>query len=241
MEAIDKKVTPHECRLRDITYSAPIIVTIQYTRGKSIVQRNVNVGRLPIMLRSSKCVLTGRNEAQLARMTECPLDPGGYFVVKGTEKVILVQEQLSKNRIIVETDPVKGVVQASCTSCVTYKLAFPACSHFFPGPLMVVSNRRPMLQRRRAKYSFATTRSMRMFQLLLPSKPLAFNPTRRSCCSQLEPPNHTRVHSPRIWRTPQSWASSPVTRRWSTSGVGSKLTDESWAHADQHGRKPWRL
>ena len=36
--------------------------------------------------------------------------------MKGTEKVILVQEQLSKNRIIVEVDPVKGVVQASCTS-----------------------------------------------------------------------------------------------------------------------------
>ncbi|KXN92694.1 DNA-directed RNA polymerase III subunit RPC2, partial [Leucoagaricus sp. SymC.cos] len=116
METVEKKVTPHECRLRDTTYSAPIIVTIQYTRGKNIVQRNVNIGRLPIMLRSKKCVLTGRNEAELARMSECPLDPGGYFVVKGTEKVILVQEQLSKNRIIVETDNLKGVVQASCTS-----------------------------------------------------------------------------------------------------------------------------
>lgn len=118
-DAIDKSVTPNECRLRDTTYSAPIVVTIQYTRGKNVVRRpNVNIGRLPIMLRSNKCVLTGRSEAQLARMIECPLDPGGYFVVKGTEKVILVQEQLSKNRIIVETDPVKGVVQASCTSCV---------------------------------------------------------------------------------------------------------------------------
>ena len=68
------------------------------------------------MLRSNKCVLAGKGEAELARMTECPLDPGGYFVVKGTEKVILVQEQLSKNRIIVETDPAKGIVQASCTS-----------------------------------------------------------------------------------------------------------------------------
>ena len=37
-------------------------------------------------------------------MGECPIDPGGYFVVKGVEKVILVQEQLSKNRIIVEAD-----------------------------------------------------------------------------------------------------------------------------------------
>jgi len=68
------------------------------------------------MLRSNKCVLTGKSERELAKMNECPLDPGGYFVVKGTEKVILVQEQLSKNRIIVETDPVKGVVQASVTS-----------------------------------------------------------------------------------------------------------------------------
>ncbi|KAH7871222.1 uncharacterized protein C8R40DRAFT_1162803 [Lentinula edodes] len=116
VETVDKQVTPHECRLRDITYAAPIIVTVQYTRGNKIVQRNVNIGRLPIMLRSNKCVLTGKSEAELARMTECPLDPGGYFVVKGTEKVILVQEQLSKNRIIVETDSVKGIVQASCTS-----------------------------------------------------------------------------------------------------------------------------
>ena len=75
------------------------------------------------MLRSNKCVLTGCSEAQLARMIECPLDPGGYFIVKGTEKVILVQEQLSKNRIIVETDPVKCVVQASCTSCVFFALS----------------------------------------------------------------------------------------------------------------------
>ena len=46
-------------------------------------------------------------------LTECPLDPGGYFVVRGTEKVILVQEQMSKNRIIVECDPKKGLVSAS--------------------------------------------------------------------------------------------------------------------------------
>jgi DNA-directed RNA polymerase III subunit RPC2 len=116
-DAIDKSVTPHECRLRDTTYSAPINVTIQYTRGKNIVKRpNVNIGRIPVMLRSNKCVLTGKTEKQLARMNECPLDPGGYFVVKGTEKVILVQEQLSKNRIIVETDPAKGTVSASVTS-----------------------------------------------------------------------------------------------------------------------------
>ncbi|KZO97551.1 beta and beta-prime subunits of DNA dependent RNA-polymerase [Calocera viscosa TUFC12733] len=110
-------VTPHECRLRDTTYSGRIVVNVEYIRGtKKIIRRGIEIGRLPIMLRSNKCVLTGKSEAELARMQECPLDPGGYFVVKGTEKVILVQEQLSKNRIIVETDPSKGVVMASVTS-----------------------------------------------------------------------------------------------------------------------------
>lgn len=113
---IDPVIFPHECRLRDLSYSAPIYVTVKYTRGKQeIVSRGIRIGRMPIMLRSNKCHLFGKTDRQLAGMNECPLDPGGYFVVKGTEKVILVQEQLSKNRIIVETDPKKMLVQASVT------------------------------------------------------------------------------------------------------------------------------
>jgi DNA-directed RNA polymerase III subunit RPC2 len=56
------------------------------------------------MLRSSNCVLANKTPAELAKLNECPIDPGGYFIVRGTEKVILIQEQLSKNRMIVETD-----------------------------------------------------------------------------------------------------------------------------------------
>jgi DNA-directed RNA polymerase beta subunit len=54
-------------------------------------------------------------EVRLLCLGECPLDPGGYFVVRGTEKVILIQEQLSKNRIIIDTDN-NGNVMASVTS-----------------------------------------------------------------------------------------------------------------------------
>eukprot|EP00741_Cyanophora_paradoxa_P012668 tig00020614_g12239.t1 len=109
-------IAPHECRLRDMTYAAPITVDVRYTRGKEIVVRKgVVVGRMPIMLRSCNCVLTGKSEAELAKLKECPLDPGGYFIVKGTERVILTQEQLSKNRIIIEEDS-KGNIQASVTS-----------------------------------------------------------------------------------------------------------------------------
>lgn len=110
-------VTPNECRLRDLTYAAPIYVDVQYLRGRQrIERRRVPIGRLPIMLKSSKCVLTERAGQDLSKLNECPLDPGGYFIVNGTEKVILVQEQLSKNRIIVEADSKKDFVQASVTS-----------------------------------------------------------------------------------------------------------------------------
>lgn len=36
-----------------------------------------------------------------AHPKECPLDEGAYFIIKGVERAILIQEQLSKNRIIV--------------------------------------------------------------------------------------------------------------------------------------------
>lgn len=35
-------------------------------------------------------------QEELAVMKECAYDPGGYFIIRGVEKVILMQEQLSK-------------------------------------------------------------------------------------------------------------------------------------------------
>lgn len=111
-----KSTTPHDCRLRDMTYAAPITVDIEYTRGQQRVIRNgLPIGRMPIMLRSSKCVLYNKNHDELAKVNECAYDPGGYFITRGQEKVILIQEQLSKNRMIVETDRL-GMVTCQVTS-----------------------------------------------------------------------------------------------------------------------------
>ncbi|KAK2746225.1 DNA-directed RNA polymerase III core subunit ret1 [Myotisia sp. PD_48] len=114
---LDSNINPNECRLRDMTYAAPILVDFEYVRGRQRVKRNgTAIGRMPVMLRSSKCVLSNKTPSEMYQLHECPLDPGGYFIVNGTEKVILVQEQLSKNRVIVETDVRKEIVQASVTS-----------------------------------------------------------------------------------------------------------------------------
>ncbi|KAL7253986.1 hypothetical protein ACSBR1_008353 [Camellia fascicularis] len=121
IDGVTEKLSPHKCRLSDITYAAPIYVNIEYITGShgqktpSVAKNNVIIGRMPIMLRSCCCVFHRKDGTELARLGECPLDPGGYFIIKGTEKVILIQEKLSKNRIIVDTDK-KVCVQASVMS-----------------------------------------------------------------------------------------------------------------------------
>ncbi len=79
--------------------------------------RSFKIGSLPIMVRSDLCHLkrNGLSRRTMYEHNECPIDPGGYFVVKGTEKVLMMQENMSHNRIIVERDPKKNI-QAVVTS-----------------------------------------------------------------------------------------------------------------------------
>ncbi|KAJ3299114.1 DNA-directed RNA polymerase III core subunit ret1, partial [Borealophlyctis nickersoniae] len=114
-------VTPQQCRLRDLTYAAHIYIDFTYRRGNQVIHKdNMDIGRMPIMLRSSKCALTGKSVEEVVGMGECPLDPGGYFILRGVERVILIQEQLSKNRIIVERDS-SGAIAASAHSVTETK------------------------------------------------------------------------------------------------------------------------
>ena len=74
-----RDVTPFECRLRDCTYSAPIYVNVLYTRGKQVVRsEGVQIGRIPVMLRSKICRLHGKSPEEMGTYQECPYDPGGY-------------------------------------------------------------------------------------------------------------------------------------------------------------------
>ena len=112
------KVTPHECRLRNLTYSAPILVDISYTLDciTEKIRNNICIGKLPIMLGSNHCHLKGKKYKELSAMKECPYDPRGYFIINGVEKVILIHEQMSQNRIIVEYDNKGKNLSATVTS-----------------------------------------------------------------------------------------------------------------------------
>ena len=83
---------------------------MEYTKGDNIVKKNgVLIGRMPLMLGCSNCCLRNCSLKKLAEIRECPYDPRGYFIIKGVEKVVLIQEQMSKNRIIVEFDSKKNL------------------------------------------------------------------------------------------------------------------------------------
>lgn len=102
--------TPNECRLRNLTYSAPILVDMRYIQcGTEHKKADVMIGKIPVMLRSQLCVLHGKSDEELVKARECPLDPGGYFIAKGSEKVVLMQEQMMKNRTVCEYNTKKEV------------------------------------------------------------------------------------------------------------------------------------
>jgi DNA-directed RNA polymerase II subunit RPB2 len=98
---------PNEARLRNLTYSAPLYVDItkkvikEGEEEKETAHPKTFVGKIPIMLRSTYCLLNGLTDRDLTELNECPLDPGGYFIINGSEKVLIAQEKMATNAVYV--------------------------------------------------------------------------------------------------------------------------------------------
>lgn len=102
-------VFPSEARLRNLSYTAPIKLEMSIVKnGREQPPVEVYIGELPVMLKSKICKIYGFDEQQLINAGEDPLDPGGYFVVNGSERVIVTQEDLASNAILVERDEHMG-------------------------------------------------------------------------------------------------------------------------------------
>jgi DNA-directed RNA polymerase subunit B" len=94
---------PSEARLRNLTYAAPIqldMVLVQGGEEQEPVQ--ATIGQLPIMVGSVACNLHGLSDAERVERGEDPLDPGGYFIINGTERVLMTLEDLASNKIMTE-------------------------------------------------------------------------------------------------------------------------------------------
>ncbi|WP_337860869.1 DNA-directed RNA polymerase subunit B [Ferroplasma sp.] len=113
------QITPQEARLRDLNYMAPIMLRLRIVEDG--IERDANtikIGEIPVMVRSKICTLSDQNldvyieknngpidetkEGKLRYVDEDPTDPGGYFIIGGSERVIVSLEDLAPNKILVE-------------------------------------------------------------------------------------------------------------------------------------------
>jgi DNA-directed RNA polymerase II subunit RPB2 len=114
---------PQRCRLAGYTYSANMAVDIVLTPnngGQAQRREKVPIGKVPVMLRSVLCHLRQMDKEELERVGECRHDPGGYFIVKGAERLCLIQEKLRMNRMFLFNKDTKGNVVCRMT-CPTIK------------------------------------------------------------------------------------------------------------------------
>lgn len=104
----NRKIFPDEARRRDLTYDSPIYFDIDSkieSDSKVITEqkRRVFVGRLPVMIGSELCNLSKLSILEQEKAGHCPRDPGGYFIVRGNERVIVSMVRANYNTVIVTT------------------------------------------------------------------------------------------------------------------------------------------
>jgi DNA-directed RNA polymerase subunit B len=104
-------VAPVEARLRNLTYASPIMLECSIVEdGRIIESRFIHIGDMPVMVKSNVCILHNLPESKLIELGEDPRDPGGYFVINGSERVIVGLEDLSYNKIIVDAEETAGTL-----------------------------------------------------------------------------------------------------------------------------------
>ena len=125
----DRILSPAEARLRRLPYSAPLEMDFVVTKdGVEVERERLHVGDFPVMVKSQACISAPANidsflqgvqnghggryspsdipslpmERKLQFTGEDPLDPGGYFIVAGSERVLIAMEELASDRMFAE-------------------------------------------------------------------------------------------------------------------------------------------
>ena len=106
-----KLMFPQEARLRNFTYSSSMTVDlnvkiIRYF-GDNLSQSEtfhktlpkIHIGKLPIMVKSDICVLKQYKHLDCKITGECYVDAGGYFIINGSEKIVIPQERAAENKV----------------------------------------------------------------------------------------------------------------------------------------------
>jgi DNA-directed RNA polymerase II subunit RPB2 len=110
---------PSDARHRNLTYSIKLIADIVQVQEKidiltdkkeesitGVEEIGVPIATLPLMMRSKYCSL---NQYKGNDKNECDFNPGGYFIVNGSEKIVICQERMVENKPLVFLKKDSGV------------------------------------------------------------------------------------------------------------------------------------
>jgi DNA-directed RNA polymerase II subunit RPB2 len=106
----DDILMPSDARIKFLSYSSKLIVDVKQMQEIIDIETNekttnilfedkgIIIAKIPIMFRSRYC---STNLKSHIKTTECDYDPGCYFIIKGSEKVLMTQERIIENKILV--------------------------------------------------------------------------------------------------------------------------------------------
>lgn len=127
----DEIMFPQHARLRNMTYASKLVATITQvqetidiatdtitTKVVGTPEYEYPICNIPILVRSKYCSL---NLLKGHDNTECKYDPGGYFIVNGSEKVVMSMEKMIENRPL--------VFLKKDSSAITYNVQVNSKSH----------------------------------------------------------------------------------------------------------------
>lgn len=166
-----KILFPQEARLRNFTYASMMTVDISVkyivrtgsnnsadsgstsggTNDVTIhhkVFSKIQIGKLPIMLKSCICVLTHHKHLDHNITGECPYDAGGYFIINGSEKTVLGQERSAENKVLcynisksntkyLYSAEIKSIPDTKCISPKQINMMVTAKQNGFGHPLVI--------------------------------------------------------------------------------------------------------
>ena len=101
---------PSDARLRNLTYESKLYVDMEHTikgidknndiiSNKVFTSKKITIGKLPIMLKTNFCILNDIPNISVNQVGECKYDVGGYFIINGSEKVIVSQRRENENHV----------------------------------------------------------------------------------------------------------------------------------------------
>jgi DNA-directed RNA polymerase II subunit RPB2 len=134
------RLYPDEARLNDLSYQLEVYATaykvqIDPETGQEIEETKIQtdstkpllIAKIPLMLGSKYCYLSSMSDKEKEDVGEDYLDPLGYFVMGGNEKIVLLNEKLRFNQVqMIEAKGevyIRMIVFSDTTSTVYHRIA----------------------------------------------------------------------------------------------------------------------